>query len=72
MTSGSDDKWRCPSCECNLSYSDKWDAKYCRVCNEWRDKKCSEININDYESNIIECYFECWNRPEKPIREGSK
>lgn len=48
-------------------YSEKWDARYCDTCNIWLDPPCGcgpEDNIER-----IECHFECWKRPEKPLEE---
>lgn len=59
-------KTNCDECTQLLSYSEDWDARYCEICNEWKDKKCSETNIN---INQIECFYECWNRPERPLED---
>lgn len=42
-------------CGHELKYSKKYDATYCPVCGEWREKKCTDEN----------CEF-CKDRPEKP------
>lgn len=62
----------CDKCGYPLFYSATWDAKYCRACNQWKEAKCSNVNINDYENHIIKCFVECWNRPEFPNEEPCK
>jgi uncharacterized CHY-type Zn-finger protein len=48
----------CVKCEELLSFSARYDATFCKVCNEWREKAC---NAPDCES--------CLNRPLRPIKE---
>lgn len=59
--------WNCKNCNSELQYSDRWDAKYCSVCDEWSEPRCS----CKPEDNALQmkCYFECWDRPEKPSME---
>ena len=40
-------------------YSDEWDAFYCAKCNMWLEPRCGCTKESD-------CYFKCWNRPERP------
>lgn len=40
-------------------YSEKWDAFYNPVTNEWTEDKCSDPNCP-----------ECTNRPERPLEEN--
>jgi hypothetical protein len=45
----------CAKCGEELEYSVDDDCLYCEICNEWKEKKCSDSD----------CQF-CTNRPEKP------
>jgi hypothetical protein len=56
----------CSICKHAIYYSDEWDAKYCANCNEWKEPRCCETDIN--KDGKIECFFECWKRPDKPIK----
>ena len=40
-----------------LDYSERWDAYYCKHCNIWSEKICTDPN----------CFF-CDERPDRPIR----
>ncbi len=42
-------------CTHELKYSKKYDATYCPVCGEWREKRCKDAD----------CEY-CKDRPEKP------
>lgn len=46
---------KCNKCENKASYSEKYDVYYCKNCNIWLEKKCSDSN----------CEF-CTNRPDSP------
>ena len=51
-----------------IKYSNIWDAFYCDHCDKWLDKKCHETepeNLMD-ERGLPVCFFQCWNRPDKP------
>lgn len=48
------DQW-CSKCGSEIQYSNKYDAYYCELCNEWSEKKCEDP----------ECEF-CSTRPDKP------
>jgi len=61
---------KCTICNCFSSYSDKWDAKYCKECNIWLESK-GDCKPEDNENGVINCYFECWNRPERPDEKPS-
>ena len=61
-------KWTCDTCTTELDYSDKWDAEYCPKCNAWKNEKCG-VTSNE---PVIECYFECWKRPERPDEKQSE
>jgi hypothetical protein len=52
----------CDKCLSDLTYSDEWDAMYCNSCNEWKEACCG-VTTNE---PIMECFFECWKRPERP------
>lgn len=43
------------TCGLSLLYSERYDAKYCLVCDEWLEKNCRDPS----------CPF-CYDRPEKP------
>lgn len=45
----------CPKCDSEIQYSNKYDAFYCELCNEWLDPKCEDPK----------CEF-CSTRPNKP------
>lgn len=46
---------RCPYCNGEISYNEKYDAECCTVCDIWLENKCLDPEC---------CY--CVNRPEKP------
>lgn len=41
--------------ECKIEYNEKFDSDFCAVCDEWKNKLCSDEN----------CEF-CQGRPSKP------
>lgn len=45
----------CLNCGEALSYNEKYDSYFCKLCNQWTEKTCKEPRC---------CY--CPNRPEKP------
>lgn len=45
----------CSACGSEKTYSSKYDAYYCELCNIWLEQKCSDTT----------CHF-CTTRPEKP------
>lgn len=45
----------CENCSTEGKYNERWDAYYCKKCDAWSEKKCSDTN----------CFF-CHRRPEKP------
>lgn len=47
---------KCPFCNSNSFYSQKYDAYYCNECNIWLEPKCTDEG----------CQF-CKNRPVRPI-----
>lgn len=49
-----DSPW-CSKCNSEIQYSNKYDAYYCELCNEWLEPKCEDP----------ECEF-CNTRPNKP------
>lgn len=57
----------CPVCKKEASYDEEWDSKFCSRCNQWLEEKC-KANPND---DPRQCYFKCWNRPEKPLQKIS-
>lgn len=46
----------CKRCYTGVVYSDKWDAFYCPVCNEWREPKCGFVSCDV-----------CKDRPSRPL-----
>lgn len=46
---------KCHKCKCKASYNEKYDAYYCKDCNIWLEKKCSDSD----------CKY-CANRPNSP------
>lgn len=48
---------RCETCNKIWKYSDKFDAYYCKKCNEWKEVKCIDNHCDI-----------CTKRPEKPIQ----
>ncbi len=53
------DHHKCLICGEGQSYSEQWDARYCKKCNAWRENKCGCLVGSD-------CPFKCWLRPERP------
>jgi transcription initiation factor TFIIIB Brf1 subunit/transcription initiation factor TFIIB len=47
----------CPTCGSEKSYSNKYDAYFCELCNVWLEEKCTDSG----------CEF-CAIRPNKPSR----
>lgn len=45
----------CRKCNSERQYSNKYDAYYCELCNQWLERKCEDP----------ECEF-CSIRPDKP------
>ena len=45
----------CPTCKSEKSYSARYDAYYCELCNKWLEVACNDPN----------CEY-CAERPEKP------
>jgi hypothetical protein len=59
-------------CKCGADswFSSKWDAHFCKDCNKWLEKnECNHSHT--YGMGVRECYFECWNRPKKPLQSQS-
>jgi hypothetical protein len=51
--------------------SEEWDAKYCVECDEWLEPKCGvtpEEYGGDEKAATKECFFQCWNRPDRPSK----
>lgn len=46
---------RCPNCNQVVSFSNRYDAEFCKVCNVWTEERCLYVN----------CEF-CRGRPESP------
>jgi len=46
----------CDVCKSKLVYYEKYDAKFCPQCNEWKEIGCGDIN----------CEY-CRQRPPKPL-----
>ena len=53
---------RCETCNQLWSYSDKFDAYFCKICNEWKENTCNRKDLVGDDGCDI-----CSNRPEKPI-----
>lgn len=51
---------RCVICGELEWYTEQWEARYCKKCNEWRESRCSCLLGPD-------CPYKCWKRPERPI-----
>lgn len=49
----------CMVCGAEELYYKRWDAYFCPECNEWKEKKCSDL----------ECWF-CPHRPDRPFTEA--
>lgn len=54
-------KDKCYSCNEDLSYSEKWDAYFCKHCNIWSENRCTDPI----------CFF-CQDRPERPVKNHYK
>ncbi len=54
-----DISYKCPVCESEKQYSNKYDAYFCELCNKWLEEPCKDP----------ECQF-CTTRPEKPSQVG--
>lgn len=46
---------KCKKCNAEASYSEKYDAYYCKSCNEWTEDICTDRD----------CEY-CKNRPNRP------
>lgn len=51
-----DIKERCPDCNSEIKYNQKYDCFYCEQCNKWLEGQCNDP-----------CCEFCTVRPEKPI-----
>lgn len=49
------------NCPHPRSYSERWDAYYCKKCDKWIEAACRDPD----------CEF-CKGRPEKPSQDGTK
>lgn len=47
--------FKCPNCECDGHYNERWDAVYCPSCKKWLEARCSAGK---------DCEF-CGDRPER-------
>lgn len=58
-------KSKCHQCGGISNYSVDWDSKFCPKCCIWLEQGCGCEPKDNTER--IECYYECWKRPEKPL-----
>lgn len=49
-------KYFCEKCGTKLKRNEKYDAYYCKKCNEWAEGQCSDPD----------CFY-CVGRPDKPF-----
>ena len=52
-------KTHCDKCNEKLSYHERYDAYYCKMCNQWTESQCKDDS----------CSY-CVKRPINPIKEG--
>lgn len=56
----------CPNCSKEGTRNEKFDAYYCQDCDLWLEPKCSEVPLGNAPEGDPLCWFNCWERPDKP------
>jgi hypothetical protein len=57
----------CDTCGALCERNERWDAYFCRPCDQWMEAACVPDDNEPYRG----CYFSCWDRPPTPLAASS-